>query len=104
METKLEWKDYELPRISKEVIMETKSTNFPIEAIAAIDEILSYGRSKGHPHGSWRKETMEHHLEKAHGHIHDFLHEVDRGEDHLECALCRLAMAVSVRRQNGQTT
>jgi hypothetical protein len=85
--------------------MNTENTNFPIEAIAAIDEILSYGRSKGHPLASWRKETIEHHLTKAHGHIHDYLHEVDRGEDHLECALCRLAMAVAVRRQqNGPTT
>lgn len=72
--------------------------NFPIEAIAAIDDILQYGRSKGHPQASWRNETEQHHLDKANGHIHDYLNGIDRGEDHLECALCRLAMAVAVRR------
>jgi hypothetical protein len=81
--------------------METKPTNFPHEAIAAIDEILSYGRSKGHQYASWRSETVHHHVEKARGHLMDYLYGVERGEDHLECALCRLAMAVSVRRQNG---
>lgn len=73
--------------------------NFPHESIAAIDEILTYGKSKGHPLASWRGESVEHHVNKANGHLKDYLYEVDRGEDHLECALCRLAMAVAVRRQ-----
>jgi len=72
--------------------------NFPHEAIAAIDETLQYGRSKGYTEGNWRSLSEAHHLEKAHNHIHDILYAVNRGEDHLKCALTRLAMAVSVRR------
>jgi hypothetical protein len=80
--------------------MDINKTNFPIEAIAAIDEILLYGRSKGYKQASWRKESLDHHVLKAKGHLMDYIYGIDRGEDHLECALCRLAMAVSVRRQS----
>lgn len=73
-------------------------TNFPHEAIAAIDEVLQYGRSKGYSSGAWREESVEHHVNKANGHLKDYLYGVDRGEDHLECALTRLAMAVAIRR------
>lgn len=72
--------------------------NFPVEAMDAISEILEYGATKHQP-GAWRNESFEHHLEKAHGHIHDFLYGVEREEDHIKCALCRLAMAVSVRKE-----
>lgn len=72
--------------------------NYPIEAVAAIEDTLLYGKLKGHPAGSWRKESVHHHIDKAHGHIHDYLNNIDRDEDHLECALTILAMAVSVKR------
>jgi len=71
--------------------------NFPHEAIAVIDEVLNYGKDKGHPHCSWRSESIEHHVNKASGHIKDYLYGVERGEDHLACALTRLAMAVAMR-------
>lgn len=75
-----------------------KKANFPHEAIAAIDDILQYGRTK-HAEGSWRSESVKHHVEKAKGHIQDWLYQVGRGEDHLACALTRMAMAVAVRAQ-----
>jgi hypothetical protein len=74
-----------------------KQSNFPHEAIGVIDDILQYGKSKGHLVGSWRCETMLHHVQKAQGHIKDFLYGIDRGEDHLACALTRMAMAIAVR-------
>jgi len=74
--------------------------NFPIEAIFGIIKILEYGQSKGYEPGSWRNELINHHVNKAKGHINDFIYHVDRGEDHLLCALTRLAMAVGVRDQN----
>jgi hypothetical protein len=73
--------------------------NFPHEAIAIIDEILTYGKSKGYSTASWRHGTVEYHVNKAKGHITDWLYGIDRGEDHLGCALCRLAMAVSIREE-----
>jgi hypothetical protein len=76
----------------------TKKANFPHEAIAVIDNILQYGRTK-HAEGSWRSESAEHHTNKARGHLKDLLYGVERGEDHLACALTRLAMALSVRTQ-----
>jgi hypothetical protein len=78
--------------------MTTERANFPHEAIAVIDDVLQYGRSK-HVEGSWRSETLEHHVNKAQGHIKDWLYEVDRGEDNLACALTRMAMALAVRAQ-----
>lgn len=78
-----------------------KKANFPHEAIAVIDDILQYGRTK-HEEGSWRSESVKHHVEKAKGHITDWLYEVDRGEDNLACALTRMAMALAVRAQGGQ--
>jgi len=75
--------------------------NFPHEAITAIDEVLQIGSQK-HPPGSWRKESVDHHAAKAMGHLKDFvygIHTNSDGEDTLAHALCRLAMAVSVREQ-----
>jgi hypothetical protein len=79
--------------------MTTKQVNFPHEAIAVIDDVLQYGRSK-HAEGSWRSESLEHHVNKAQGHIKDWLYQVNRGEDHLACALTRMAMALAVRAQS----
>jgi hypothetical protein len=73
-----------------------KKANFPHEAIAVIDNVLQYGRTK-HEEGSWRSESLGYHVKKASGHIKDWLYGVDRGEDHLACALTRMAMALSVR-------
>lgn len=75
-----------------------KRANFPHEAVAAIDDILQYGATKHEP-GSWRNESSKHHTEKAKGHINDWLYGVDRDEDHLACALTRMAMAIAVREQ-----
>lgn len=82
--------------------METKhyiDPNCPFEAIKIVQEVLKVGSLK-HPPCSWRKETWEHHLSKAHGHIHNILYDGQViGENHLAHALCRLAMAVAVKEQ-----
>jgi hypothetical protein len=71
--------------------------NFPLKAVDAIDDILDYGASKGYKPGSWRNECFFYHLWKAIGHLRKFALGSTE-EDHLECALCRLAMAVDIRR------
>ena len=71
--------------------------NYPIRAIVAIEEILDYGASKGHEPGEWRGEGFEYQLKKVEGHMKKY-REGLTDEDHLECALCRLAMAVDIRR------
>ena len=69
-------------------------SNFPIEAIAAIDQVLEYGRDKGYPSGGWRTESHESHLYKG---IHHLIRHIMgfTGEPHLLCGLCRIAMAVA---------
>ena len=72
--------------------------NFPVHAIAAIIDVLEYGKSKGYPSGSWRTYNFGCHLNKAIGHLEKYA-AGDTDEDHLECALTRLAMAVDIRRE-----
>ena len=75
-----------------------KKRNFPHEAIAVMDEVLQYGSSK-YSAGYWRTLPMAQHIDKAMGHLKDYLYGIERGEDHLACALTRLAMALSIREQ-----
>lgn len=83
-----------------------KDIDYPHEAEAAIRDILAYGKSKGYPVGGWRLEPAMHHLGKAIGHLGKFLCCKFAGwlnkedEDHIACALCRLAMCLAVLRQN----
>ena len=77
-------------------------SNFPHEAMAVIYDILQVG-SKKHKPGDWRKESMEHHTNKAYHHLTECWLEGKEmnfdTEDTLAHALTRLAMAVAVRSQ-----
>jgi len=77
---------------------EAEATNFPHEAINAIWSVLEVGRAKGYPPGSWRNEPIREHLLKAAWHLVRFLAGVQSDENHLEHALCRLAMGVALVR------
>ena len=81
--------------------MSEVTSNFPIEAIGIIDDVLEVGREKGYMRGGWRAMCTEAHLHKAISHLSKYYDEdVDQSdEDHLAHALTRLAMAVSVREQ-----
>ena len=72
--------------------------NFPTRSIDAIGDILEYGASKGYKPGGWRKEGFDYHMGKVIGHLRKYI-DGSTEEDHLECALCRLAMAVDIRRE-----
>ena len=78
---------------------ETFLPDFPWRAIVVINEVLKIGSQKYKP-GAWRQESIQHHLNKALGHLHNYLDEIhinEDGEDSLAHTLTRLAMAVSVR-------
>jgi hypothetical protein len=87
-----------------EIDIDTLETiDIPVKAFVEILQILKYGKSKGYKPGSWRNEEFKHHLLKAKGHLMDYIYEIDRGEDHLACALTRLAMAVALRPDKQKT-
>lgn len=77
--------------------------NFPLEAVQIIQGVLNIGAAKGYKPGGWRREPLNHHLDKAFSHLMRYINGVVSDEDHLEHALCRLAMAVAVRRAQKET-
>lgn len=72
-------------------------------AAKAIESLMmaSVGSGK-HFVGEWRTESLDHHLHRAAGHLERWrgvqhgVREPD-GEDHLQQALCRVAMALAIR-------
>lgn len=73
------------------------------KAISTI--LLSKDRTSKHKPYTWCDEDEDEHLRKASRHIltHQIIrdgHQKDDGEDHLNNAICRLAMAVARRRLN----
>ena len=65
-----------------------------------VAEMLERGLRQGHEEGGWKKKTVKHHVDKAEGHIMQYWDakegRIKTDENHLQNALCRLAMALWV--------
>lgn len=69
--------------------------NFPFEAIHVIAKVLEDNSDKYGP-GDWRRIDIREHI--AHAIEHVWQHQLgDISENHLDHALCRLAMVVALR-------
>lgn len=71
-----------------------------------VSEMLERGLAQGHDEESWRRESVEFHLLKAEGHINQYrkvrANMLQSEENHLQNALCRLAMAMYVGDGDGK--
>jgi hypothetical protein len=74
----------------------------PPETVEIIAEVFKYGAEvRGYNGPTWVTETVESHVLKALGHLVKWLKKSVE-EDHLACALTRLAMAATLRRRKLQ--
>lgn len=84
----------------RDITKEVREISFHVMDV--ITDVMNIGMKK-HPPYSWRDNvSMNEHLVKVTGHLFKHLDECDDGENHLNHALCRLAMAIYVRDIEGK--
>jgi len=76
-------------------------------AYIEVAKMLERGLAQGHTQNKWKDETVKFHTDKAAGHIKQHWlvksGKMESDENHLQNALCRMAMALYVEKVDAKS-